>query len=473
MTKEEIKAEKEKQEAEKKALLKDIMTDVNSVITESQKDNVKQADVDLKVKELNEKIEKLDNSGMKELNDSLETMTKKVEGLEKLSTEQKETIDTQGLSIKSLKEGNGKKDAPVTFRKALEDSIMNHKMADKILSKKSDDFGERVSLKDYFTEKGEKTTPVFEVKVAVDMFNTNIAGNYVDLLRLTELDPQRVGIPLTIYQNVIDYMPSKRLNRPTMSLLVAYTYVDGSDTTSEGGTPDQSSVLFKTVEFKSFKVAAYATLGDETLDDLPEALDELAMVMPSKILDKINSQVLGTAGDDSSAIKGMRTTGSTGKCTAFVAATYTDEIVAANIIDLIAKMKLQCSGNKYRADTVWLNPADADNLGALKDQLDNSIMDRRIKFDGIGNPVNVCGLNIKLTEDMTSDQCVVGDNKQTMLGIRQTMEFQIGLSGDNFIDGEKTARISVRMAFAARDKAAFIWSNTVDDDIATITNTPA
>ena len=473
MTKEEIKAEKEKQEAEKKALLKDIMTDVNSVITESQKDNVKQADVDLKVKGLNEKIEKLDNSGMKELNDSLETMTKKVDKLEKFSTEQKETIDTQGLSIKSLKEGKGKKEAPVTFRKALEDSIMNHKQVDNILSKKSDDNGERLSLKDYFTEKGNKTTPVFEVKVAVDMTNSNIAGNYVNLLRLTELDPARVGIPLTIYQNVTDYMPSKRISRPRMSLLVAYTYVDGSDTTSEAGTPDQSSVLFKTVEFPSFKIAAYATLGDETLDDLPEALDELAMVMPSKIIDKINSQVLGTAGDDSTAIKGMRTTGSSGKCTAFVAATYADEIVAANIIDLIAKMKLQCSGNKYRADTVWLNPTDADNLGALKDQLDNSIMDRRIKFDGIGNPVNVCGLNIKLTEDMTSDQCVVGDNKQAMLGIRQTMEFAIGLSGDNFRDGEKTARISVRMAFAVRDKAAFIWSNTVDDDIATITNTPA
>ena len=463
MTKEEIE---KKALLEKQALLDEINAKVKELITESQKENVKSEYVDGKVKELNAKIAELDNSGTVELKKSLDAMVKKVEGLESLTTEQKETIDKQGLTLKSLKEGK-KSEKPKTFRQALEDSINNHKDIDKILVEKNDDFGKRMSLKDYFTVKGKETTPVFEmdfdIKAAVDMFNTNIAGNYVNYLRLTELDPQRVGIPLTIYQNVTDYMPSKRLNRPTMSLLVCYTYVDGSGTTSEGETPSQSSLLFKTVEFKSFKIAAYATLGDETLDDLPEALDEMAIVMPSKILDTINSQVLGTAGDDSSAIKGMITTGSTGKCTAFVPATYATTVKGANMIDVVAKMKQSCLANKYKPDTVWFNPSDADNMAALKDQLDNSIMDRRVKFDGIGNPVNVCGLNIKITEDMTADSCVVGDNKQNMLGIRQTMEFSIGLSGDNFRDGEKTAKISVRMAYGVRDKAAFIWSNGIAD----------
>jgi len=449
---------------EKQALLDEINIKVKELITESQKENVNAGYVDGKVAELNAKIKELDNSGTAELKKSLDAMALKVTGLENLTNEQKETIDKQGLTLKGLKEGK-KSEKPKTFRKALEDSIFSHKDIDKILVEKNDDNGKRMSLKDYFTVHAQKTTPVFnldfDIKAAVDMFNTNIAGNYVNYMRLTELDPQRVGIPLTIYQNVTDYMPSKRLNRPTMSLLVCYTYVDGSDTTNEGATPGQSSLLFKTVEFKSFKIAAYATLGDETLDDLPEALDELAIVMPSKILDKINSQVLGTAGDDSTAIKGMITTGSTGKCTAFVPATYAQTVPGANMIDVIAKMKQSCLTNKYKPDTVWFNPYDADNMAALKDQLDNSIMDRRVKFDGIGNPVNVCGLNIKVTEDITADSCVVGDNKQNMLGIRQTMEFTIGLSGDNFRDGEKTARISVRIAYGVRDKAAFIWSNGI------------
>lgn len=459
--------EKVKQEAAKKALLKDIMEDVKSLIVDSQKESVTKKDVDDKIEVLNKKIEGLDNSSTKELSESLDKMTKKLEDVEKASNEQKDIIMNQGLTIKGLKEKGVKKETPMTLRKSLEESVKNHPDVKDLLVEKNDDLGTRMSMKDYFTTKGHEYSPVFEFKVAVDMFNTNIAGNYVNLINLTELDPQRVNIPLSIYQHVTDYMPLRFINKPTLSLLVAYTYVDGSSTTSEGGTPGQSSVLFKTIEFKAQKIDAYATLGEETLDDFEQALDELAMVMPDKIQDSIDSDVLGTSGDDVTAIKGLRTSD---KSTAFVAATYANKVVGANIIDLVGKMKLSCLGNKYKPDAVWLNPTDIDDLSALKDQLDNSIMDRRVKFDNLGNPINIAGCVIKATTDMPTDQCVVGQMAKNQLGVRKNMEFQIGLSGDNFRDGERTARISIRIAYAVRDKAAFIWSNAITDDISTINN---
>ena len=461
------------QEIAKKALQDEIMILVKELVTDSQKDNAKSKDVELIEKKLNDKIKGLDNSGTDELAKSLDEMTTKLEAMEKTSDEQKEIIEKQGLSITSLKEGGETKDSPMTFRKALEASVNANDSVKDILTEKNDDLGKRMSMKDYFTTKGHEYTPVFEFKTAVDMFNTNIAGNYVNLVRLTESDPQTVSIPLGIYQHVTDYMPLRFINKPSLSLLVAWTYVDGSGTTTEGGTPGQSSILFKTIEFKAQKIDAYATLGEETLDDFEQALDELATVMPDKIQDKIDGYVLGTTGDDSTAIKGMRTTGSTGKSTAFVPATYEDKVVGANVIDLVGKMKLSCLTNKYKPDTVWMNPSDIDDLSALKDQLDNSISDRRVRFDTMGNPVNIAGCIIKATTDMPADQCVVGMNVKNQLGVRKNMEFQIGLSGDNFRDGERTARISIRIAYAVRDKAAFIWSNGIAAAIATITNTPA
>ena len=432
------------EKAQKDLLLQEIKADVQGLINDSQKENIKKEDLDTKVAEINKKIEDSLN------NEDLKTLKESVDGLVKASAD-------NAASIAAMTEKASKTidEAPKGLRSALKQAILAKK--DMVLTEKNDDNGQRLSLKDYFTEKGNKQTPVF--KVAVDMLQSNIVQSNVATVRLTDLDPNRVGIPLTVYPHVLDWIPSRGIAKPYMSVLVAYSYEDGAGTKTEGSAPSKSSFLLKTVEFKAFTIGTYFTLSDETLDDLEEALDEISIVAPDKIQDNVDSQILGAVGDDSTALAGLLTAT---KNTAFVPATYASSVSGANLIDVFTKMKLSALANKYRPDTIILNPNTIDNIAAIKDQLDNSIMDRRIRFDDMGNPVAIAGMRIISATDMVEDTGVVLSSAQLIIGKRREMTMEIGYNGTDLTEGQKTVVINIRVAFAVRDKAGVIYSSGLD-----------
>lgn len=447
----EPKVKKEEPKTDKEILLDEI----KGLIADSTKEGVKLADLDARVDAINKDIaDKLDDAGMKALKESVDKLL--------------EATAANAAAIKAINEAPPKKavEKPLTFKEALiaavEDSA---KESPNLLSEKDDDYGKRKSLKDYFTKLGHKNSPEMTVKIAVDMLESNIVQSNVATVRLTELDPSRVGIPLTLYPHVTDWMPSKPIGRPYMSILVVYSYEDGSGTKTEGSAPSQSSFLLKTVEFKAFFIATYFTLSDETLDDLEEAMSEIAITGPSKILDNVDGQVLGSAGDDSSALAGLLTAN---KKTDF-AATWDGTIPDATTPDLIEKMRLQCENNKYQADVVLVNPTDVSDLGSRKDELNNSITDRRVVYSLIGEPLYVCGLRLIKSTSVTANTMVVLDSKQLMIGKRRDMTLEIGYNAADFTEGQKTVMIKVRLAFGVRDKAAVIYCSDIDTDVAAIT----
>ena len=457
--------DEEKVKQDKETLLNEITLQVKSLVSESTKDGAKKEDIEKAVKELNEKIKGLggDSEALKTLNERVEKLAKENEVLIKASKE-------QGEVMAKMKNDTGTPAKRKSFREAIKDAIMEKK--DMVLTTKNDDNGERLSLKDYFVEKGNKNSPLFTIKDGVDVLKTemlesSIVQSNVQLLRLTELDPRRVGIPLTVYPHVLEVFPQKQLNRPSMSVLVAYSYADGVGTKTEGGASSISSFLFKTVEFKSFTIATFFTMSDETLDDLGEALDEISIIAPDKILDSIDSKILQDGGNGTTDIMGLFVGGTT--CTDFVPATYASLVAGANIIDLISKMKLSIRKLKYKPNFVALNATDIDNIGSLKDQLDNSISDRRLVFNANGELVKICGLTVVENDAITADQCVVGDTSQAIIGIRKAITMEIGLNAADFTEGQKTVRLTTRLAFGVRDKAAFMFTNQMAADTTTIT----
>jgi len=434
----------QEEKAQKDLLLQEIKADVQEIINDSQKENITKAELDTKVNEINEKIKKSLN------NEDLKTLKESVDGLVKASAD-----NAAAIAAMTEKASKTVDETPKSLRSALKQAILAKK--DMVLTEKNDDNGQRLSLKDHFTEKGNKTTPVF--KVAVDMLESNIVQSNVSTIRLTELDPNRVGIPLTVYPHVMDWVPSRGISKPNMSVLVAYSYEDGVGTKTEGSAPSKSSFLFKTVSFASFTIGTYFTLSDETLDDLEEALDEISIVAPDKIQDNVDKQVLGSVGDDATALAGLLTAT---KNTAFVPATYASSVSGANLIDVFTKMKLSALTNKYRPNTIILNPNTIDNIAAIKDQLDNSIMDRRIRFDDMGNPVAIAGMRIISATDMVENTGVVLDAMQLIIGKRREMTMTIGYNGTDLTEGQKTVVINVRIAFAVRDKAGVIYSSDLE-----------
>lgn len=450
----------EEKKAQKAELLKEIESQVKKVIDDSGKENVTKKDLDDRLAEINKKIEEgLDDAEIKALKESVDKMIKGNE-------EMLETLKTQGTELKKLQE-KGVDEKPKTFKQIMKDAILekHSELKNSILTEKNDDYGKRFSLKDYFVEKGNKQTPAFTLKVAVDMLESNVVNANVANIRLAELDPNRVGIPLTIYPHVLDVLPKKGISRPYMSLLVVYDYQNGVGTKAEGEASTKSSFLFKTVEFKAFYIATHFVLSDETLDDLEEALDEISVVAPDKINDNIDSQILGDSGDDSTALAGILTAS---KMTAFDPSTWANKVNDANIVDLITKAKLQAEGNKYMPDTVYMSPADVDNLASAKNAFEDSRFDRRVVYDNIGNPVRVAGLRIVRSTAIEDNTFIVFDSKQTMIGVRRDMTMEIGYNGTDLVEGQKTVVLKVRLAFGVRDKAAIIYCDDILADIGVI-----
>lgn len=433
-----------------------LLKEIQALIADSQKENVTEKALNERIEAINKQIaEKLDNAGMAALKKSVDELM--------------EATRDNAAAIKAMTERTSKdfKENPVSFKDALVAAVMEKASVSGLLTDKNDDYGQRKSLKEYFTEKGNRTTPTFVINKAVDMLESNIVQSNVATIRLSELDPQRVGIPLTIYPHVIDWVPSKTIQKPYMSLMVVYSYVDGAATKTEGSASGQSSFLLKTVEFKSFYIATYFTLSDETLDDLNEAMEEIAITAPSKILDKVDGYILGAAGDDASAIAGLLTAN---KKTDFAGATtYAGSIAAANEVDAIATMKLQCETNKYQPDVVLLNPSDVSKLGSKKDELNNSITDRRVVYSVTGEPTMVAGMRVIKSSAIDADNVVVLDSKQLMIGKRKEMTMEIGYNGTDLTEGQKTVVIKVRLAFGVRDKAAVIYAASLAQAVTDIT----
>lgn len=430
-----------------------LLAQIKGLIAEATKGSVTEKELNDKVSAINEKLEGLNN---KENNHT--EVKALAESVEKLI----EQVNATSLSVKALTEnGVSKSEKPKTLKEAMEAAILEKK--DGFLKEVNDDYGKRLSMKDYF-ERGNQKSPVFTVKSAVDMLQSAIAGNYVNYHRLTELDPNRVGIPLTIYPHVMVTMPSKSINKPYMALLVVGTYTDGSGTKTEGSASSKSSFLLTTVNFKAFYIATHFILSDETLDDLEEVMSEINATAPDKILDAIDSKVLSASGDDSSDIAGLFTAN---KKTDF-ASTWDGTVPAATIVDLISKMKLQCEGNKYRPDQVWLNPTDIDNITALKNDISDSVNDRRVTWGANGVPVAICGLAVRANTNVTADTCAVVDSKQLMLGVRKDITMEIGYNAADLTEGQKTVVLKCRIAFGVRDKAGVIYSSSIATDVAAI-----
>lgn len=432
---------------EKELLLKEI----KGIIADSQKDNATKADIDARLAEINKKIEAgLNNTEMKELKEKLDVLIVSSATLEG--------------ELKAYKEqASAPANKPVKgFKANLIEAVKSHP---EIIKVKKDDNGERESLIDYI--KSNQRTPEIDItKSVVDMLQSSIVQNQVSLVRLTELDPERVGIPLTVYPHALDVFPVSQISKAAMSMLVAYSYEDGAGTKTEGSAPTKSSFLLKTVEFKAFDLSTYFTLSDETLDDLPEVMDEIGLVAPDKIQHAVDGKIFRDGGDGSTDIKGLFIGGDT--CTDFVTTPYLASTPSANKIDLIAKMKLAIRKNKYAANFVAMNSTDIEEIQATKDLLNNSIMDKRLQFNTNGDLVKISGLTVVENDTITANHCIVGDTNKAKIGLRKGSTMQIGYNGTDFTEGQKTVKFNLRLAFGVRDKAAFQYSSDMATQVTEI-----
>ena len=436
---------------EKELLLKEI----KGLIADSTKENVNKADLDKTIKDLNAKIEKLSKPEI----DSLPEIVNKL-----IAEQAKLTASVNAMNEAS----NKKEEKPMTLKESLiAAAVEAGKNVPNLLVEREVNGVKKLSIKEYFNKMGNKNTPEMVVKVGVDMLQSTIVQSNVNTVGLTRLDPQTVGTPLAVYQHVVDWMPVKPIDGKFMSILVVYDYQDGSGTKTQGSTALKSSFLLKTVEFVSATIGTKFRVSDESLADLPQVMDEIARVAPSKIKDNIDYQILGSAGDDTTTLKGLY---AASKHTDFASATtYAAKVPNAGKIDVLSMMKDQAETSKYIVDHIIINPLDVRLLAAEKDQLDNSKIDRRVTFDALGEPLAICGMLIKRNTNQTANTVAVVAKDQLQIGDRMEMRLEIGYDGNDFTEGYKTIIVNVRLAFAVRDPLAVIYCDALDTAVSLIT----
>jgi hypothetical protein len=460
---------------EEKALLTKIEKMVTKLMDGVNKEKLTEKDVEKLIEKLNKETAKLTNDGMAELKKKMDEISKSNENLVADLKEANDALKTQSAEIKKMKDNgapdSGSAEKVLSFKQALKAAFMEHK--DTVLKEVHDDYGKRLSMKGFFERAGAMgRTPEMTLK-AVDLFENVIgfdrAGDAANLqnihLRLTALDPNRVSIPLNIYPHVMDVYQVKPISKPYMALLVVYDYDNGTATKAEGVAAAKSSFKFKTVIFPAFFVSTFFNLSDETLDDLEEAMAEIAAVAPDKIMDTIDGKIDRATGDDVSDIKGIL---HADKSTPYARQADANSISGAYIVDLIADAQLQCEQNRYRPNVVKMNPKTVMMLAAAKNSFDDSKSDRRVQFDNVGNPVAVCGLRIIKSNDLTTSQLLILDNTQPWIGLRKAITMEIGYNGTDMVEGQKTVMLKVRLAFGVRDKAAIIYVSDITAGIAAL-----
>jgi regulator of replication initiation timing len=436
---------------EKEMLLKEI----KGLIADASKEGVKKADLDKTIADLNTKIAQLKN-------EDIDALPAKVNEL--IAENARLAGEVKAMNEKATKQA----EKPMTLADALVAAVKESaKNVPSLVTERTENGQKKISMRDYFLKLGNKQTPEMVVKGLVDMSEANVVQSNVNTVRLTSLDPNRVGTPLAIYAHVVDWMPVKPVSGKFMSILVVYDYQDGAGTKTQGSTASKSSFLLKTVEFVTATIGTKFRVTDESLDDLPEIMQEIAIVAPSKIKDNIDYQILGAAGDDTSTIKGIL---AASKKTDFASATtYAASIPNANRVDCLSLMKDQAETSKYMVDEILLNPLTVRKLAAEKDQLDNSKVDRRVAFDALGEPVAICGMMIRRNTNIAAGAAVVLANNMVQIGDRKQMTLEVGYDGNDFTEGWKTVRINVRLAFAVRDPLAVIYCSDLDAAVTAIT----
>ena len=187
-------------------------------------------------------------------------------------------------------------------------------------------------------------------------------------------------------------------------------------------------------------------------------------IAPDKILSTLDAAIFSTTGDNSATAWGMYYAGN------YVAFSETGlgTVANANLINLIGKMVLQAQLADEDVNVVVLHPSRLNAIRQEKDELGNSVNDRNVVFDALGNVVSIWGLTVIKNKNQTVDRVTVMWNEAAEIGMLEDITFEIGTDGTDLTEGMRTIVFWMRAAFGVGKPGAIFLSADPDGDIAKI-----
>lgn len=203
------------------------------------------------------------------------------------------------------------------------------------------------------------------------------------------------------------------------------------------------------------KVAAHLLVSSEVADFYSEVYNWARTTAQTKVLAKIDSELLAGEGSDATASKKIY--GLKGNSTTWTAtgAKYRNATIADVIIDGVA----QAAAAGYTVDMAFVSWADMAAIRGLKSSTGNYLYN---EVTGILN-----GVRIIASSKLATGELMLIDSTCPKIKERPIYEFEVIRNGS--VDGwDVYVRKSVQLVVKAADKAGVIYCSNVDTAIAAI-----
>lgn len=380
-------------------------------------------------------VEKLNNlfaektKGMASAEDlnAIKTELSKLTSLEEKSANIESAIAKFEASIEAMKESAKKsaKPAPANLRQAIGQAVAE-KHAD-IMSQ--------------VYEKGQ--TLNLDVKT-----DTTITGDYTGNIALSVLEQgvNRIARPIRRIMEISNV-------GTTTSKFVTYIAQDTLSTTgfvAEAVAKANGQVQYTEVSVAVKKVAGFIKVSKEMLADLSFVQAEINNDLIESVLQNIDNGLLNGNG------VGATLDGVLNQATPWAAGIFAGAITNPSVIDVLRVAKAQVEGGDFNPTHIVLHPDDVARIEMSKTtQGEYTYPNFAV---GMAPNMQLSGLIIVPSTNMTADNFLVGDFSKFNVRMREGVNIQVGYEGDDFARNMVSILAEARLCSFVKqnDVAAFV-----------------
>ena len=217
---------------------------------------------------------------------------------------------------------------------------------------------------------------------------------------------------------------------------------------AEGATKPTSTNALTATTYNVGKYAHTFSVSTEFLEDVQGASQFISNQITGGLIEKVNDNII---------------TQILAKDTAFSAGAFANAIESANEFDVLMCAINQLRLGNYNPDTIFLNPNDFVKMSLLKDTTNTYLRGTT----GTSLQENVQGVRIIQSAAITSgDYHVMDTNRFGAWYTKENLRVEIGESGTDFVENQKTVLCETRGVLAVMDSGAAITGDFTTDKAA-------
>jgi len=259
----------------------------------------------------------------------------------------------------------------------------------------------------------------FNMEVKTD---TTITGDYTGTYALTTLEAgvNKIARPIRRIMEISNV-------GTTSSKFVTYIAQDTQSTTgfiNEAGTKANGQVQYTEVSVAVKKVAGFIKVSKEMLSDLSFVQAEINNDLMASIEQNMDDQLLNGNG------AGNNIDGVINQSTAWAAGIFAGAVTNPTVIDVLRVAKAQIEGANFTPTHIVLHPDDVARIEMSKTTQGEYTYPNFAM--GMAPNMQLSGLVIISSTNMTSDNFLVGDFTKFNVRVREGVNIQVGYEGDDF-----------------------------------------